>query len=174
MRPPPQVYKGLDQLSGTVVAIKEISLEGLSASDLDGLQSEIDLLRGLNHRNVVQYLGTVKARRRRSPALPRRPTSPLSPPAVARSDARWVAQTKSFLYIILEYVENGSLSAIIKPAKFGAFPESLVAVYITQVLEGLAYLHEQGVIHRDIKGANILTTKARGVTRLEQSSCIGI
>lgn len=43
--------------------------------------------------------------------------------------------------------------------KFGKFPESLVCVYITQVLEGLVYLHEQGVVHRDIKGANILTTK---------------
>eukprot|EP00743_Colponemidia_sp_Colp-15_P006476 GILK01006971.1.p1 GENE.GILK01006971.1~~GILK01006971.1.p1 ORF type:complete len:1130 (+),score=224.67 GILK01006971.1:94-3483(+) len=59
--------------------------------------------------------------------------------------------------IVLEYVESGSLANITK--KFGSFPESLVAIYVTQVLKGLGYLHEQGVIHRDIKGANILITK---------------
>eukprot|EP01134_Creolimax_fragrantissima_P007987 CFRG7987T1 len=63
-----------------------------------------------------------------------------------------------FLNIILEYVENGSLQSIVK--KFGQFPERLISVYIQQVLVGLVYLHDQGVIHRDIKGANILTTKA--------------
>ncbi|KAK9106345.1 hypothetical protein Syun_022356 [Stephania yunnanensis] len=68
-------------------------------------------------------------------------------------------KTKTHLHIILEYVENGSLANIIKPNKFGPFPEQLVAFYIAQVLEGLVYLHEQGVIHRDIKGANILITK---------------
>ncbi|WVZ87554.1 hypothetical protein U9M48_034173 [Paspalum notatum var. saurae] len=74
-------------------------------------------------------------------------------------------KTKSHLYIILEYVENGSLASIIKRNKFGPFPESLVVVYIAQVLEGLVYLHEQGVIHRDIKGRNILTTK-EGIVKL--------
>ena len=43
--------------------------------------------------------------------------------------------------------------------KFGKFPENLVAMYISQVLEGLLYLHDQDVIHRDIKGANLLTNK---------------
>ncbi|KAF0643679.1 hypothetical protein FPSE5266_01188 [Fusarium pseudograminearum] len=61
------------------------------------------------------------------------------------------------LNIILEYCENGSLHSICK--SYGKFPENLVGVYMTQVLQGLQYLHEQGVIHRDIKGANILTTK---------------
>ncbi|KAL8254206.1 hypothetical protein R6Q59_032427 [Mikania micrantha] len=74
-------------------------------------------------------------------------------------------KTKTHLHIILEYVENGSLAKIIKPDKFGPFPESLAAIYIAQVLEGLVYLHEQGVVHRDIKGANILTTK-EGLVKL--------
>lgn len=61
------------------------------------------------------------------------------------------------LSIVLEYCENGSLASIVR--KFGSFPENLLAVYMRQVLAGLVYLHDQGTIHRDIKGANILTTK---------------
>ena len=67
------------------------------------------------------------------------------------------------LYIILEYCENGSLHSICK--NFGKFPENLVSLYTAQVLQGLLFLHEQGVIHRDIKGANILTTK-EGLVKL--------
>ena len=63
------MYKGIDQSTGGVVAIKEVSLEGASADDL---QSEIDLLKGLHHRNVVQYLGTFKARARRRGSAPPR------------------------------------------------------------------------------------------------------
>lgn len=128
-----RVYKGLDLENGDFVAIKQVSLENIPQEDLNIIMQEIDLLKNLNHKNIVKYLGSLK--------------------------------TKTHLHIILEYVENGSLANIIKPNKFGPFPESLVAVYIAQVLEGLVYLHEQGVIHRDIKGANILTTK-EGLVKL--------
>lgn len=67
-------------------------------------------------------------------------------------------RSESHLNIILEFVENGSLSS--QQQKIGGtFPENLVAVYIAQVVLGLEYLHSQGVIHRDIKGANIQSTK---------------
>ncbi|VAH37465.1 unnamed protein product [Triticum turgidum subsp. durum] len=128
-----RVYKGLDLENGDFVAIKQVSLENIPQEDLNIIMQEIDLLKNLNHKNIVKYLGSLK--------------------------------TNSHLHIILEYVENGSLANIIKPNKFGPFPESLAAVYIAQVLEGLVYLHEQGVIHRDIKGANILTTK-EGLVKL--------
>ncbi|XAR64021.1 Non-specific serine/threonine protein kinase [Bertholletia excelsa] len=128
-----RVYKGLDLENGDFVAIKQVSLENIAQEDLNIIMQEIDLLKNLNHKNIVKYLGSLK--------------------------------TKTHLHIILEFVENGSLANIIKPNKFGPFPESLVAVYIAQVLEGLVYLHEQGVIHRDIKGANILTTK-EGLVKL--------
>lgn len=67
------------------------------------------------------------------------------------------------MLMIYRYCENGSLHTICK--NFGKFPENLVALYMAQVLNGLLYLHEQGVIHRDIKGANILTTK-EGLVKL--------
>lgn len=66
------------------------------------------------------------------------------------------------LNIVLEYIESGTLPNIL--SKIDP-PESLIARYTAQILEGLCYLHDQGVVHRDIKGANILSTK-EGVIKL--------
>ncbi|KAJ1679927.1 Protein kinase of the Mitotic Exit Network, partial [Spiromyces aspiralis] len=72
-------------------------------------------------------------------------------------------QTESELNIILEYCEGGSLQSVLQ--RFGQFPEHLVGLYTAQVLLGLEYLHHQGVIHRDIKAANLLSTKD-GIVKL--------
>ncbi|KAK3067390.1 Protein kinase of the Mitotic Exit Network [Teratosphaeriaceae sp. CCFEE 6253] len=125
------VYRALNWSTGETVAIKQVSLAHLPRGDLTVIMQEIDLLKNLNHRNIVKYHGFVKS--------------------------------VENLYIILEYCENGSLHSICK--NFGKFPENLVSLYTAQVLQGLLFLHEQGVIHRDIKGANILTTK-EGLVKL--------
>ncbi|KAL4763223.1 serine/threonine-protein kinase [Aspergillus foveolatus] len=144
------VYRALNWNTGETVAVKQIKLADLPKSELRVIMLEIDLLKNLDHPNIVKYQGFVKS-----------------------------AET---LNIILEYCENGSLHSIAK--NFGRFPETLVGVYMSQVLHGLLYLHDQGVIHRDIKGANILTTKeglvkladfgvASRTTGLSESSVVG-
>lgn len=126
------VSKGLHIDSGQMVAIKKINIKNVTEKALlASIDSEVSLLRKLNHRNIVKYLDCQR--------------------------------TDTSLFLILEYVEGGSLASILK--KFGSFPESLCAIYIQQVLRGLEYLHDQGVVHRDIKGANTLTTKS-GLVKL--------
>ncbi|CAG8611906.1 10892_t:CDS:2, partial [Dentiscutata erythropus] len=125
------VYRALNWETGEAVAVKQVKLSSIAKSELTFIMTEIELLKNLNHPNIVKYKDYVKS--------------------------------KEHLNIILEFCENGSLHNICR--KFGKFPENLVAVYIKQVLEGLRYLHDQGVIHRDIKGANILATK-EGLVKL--------
>ena len=50
-------------------------------------------------------------------------------------------------------------------SRFKRFSEGVVRGYTRQLLEGLAYLHARGVAHRDVKGANILVSRA-GVVKL--------
>jgi serine/threonine protein kinase len=72
-------------------------------------------------------------------------------------------EDNSNIYIILEYVDSGSLATLLR--EYGGFPPSLVARLVAQILRGLEYLHKQGIIHRDIKAANLLITK-EGVIKL--------
>lgn len=67
------------------------------------------------------------------------------------------------LNIFLEYVPGGSISLLL--SKFGSFNETLLKRYTRQILLGLEYLHSNSIIHRDIKGANILVTD-NGVVKL--------
>eukprot|EP01060_Flectonema_neradi_P025613 TRINITY_DN3440_c0_g1_i1.p1 TRINITY_DN3440_c0_g1~~TRINITY_DN3440_c0_g1_i1.p1 ORF type:complete len:520 (+),score=113.07 TRINITY_DN3440_c0_g1_i1:59-1618(+) len=58
--------------------------------------------------------------------------------------------------IHMEYVPGGSILHLLK--KFGSLPETVAQKYTKQIFNGLSCLHDRGVIHRDIKGANVLVT----------------
>eukprot|EP00826_Nyctotherus_ovalis_P055219 TRINITY_DN7318_c0_g3_i2.p1 TRINITY_DN7318_c0_g3~~TRINITY_DN7318_c0_g3_i2.p1 ORF type:complete len:265 (+),score=57.58 TRINITY_DN7318_c0_g3_i2:477-1271(+) len=56
--------------------------------------------------------------------------------------------------ILLEYMPGGSVRSLLD--KFGPFDEQVIKVLMRQMLEGLKYLHSKGIIHRDLKCANVL------------------
>lgn len=56
--------------------------------------------------------------------------------------------------IFLEYVAGGSVATML--VNYGSLGEALISNFVRQILTGLAYLHSKDIIHRDIKGANIL------------------
>jgi mitogen-activated protein kinase kinase kinase len=111
------------------------------------LKHEIELLQGMHHPNIVQYLGT--------------------------------GTDDQHLNIFLEYVPGGSIATMLK--QYNTFQEPLVKNFVRQILAGLSYLHSCDIIHRDIKGANILVDNKGGVKisdfgiskRVEASAVLG-
>ncbi|KAI8586977.1 hypothetical protein BDZ88DRAFT_454454 [Geranomyces variabilis] len=128
------VYAALNMATGEVVAVKQIRIAHSSRTNTSTILSPADTALIMAEIDLLKELHH---------------------PNIVKYLG--FSKAPSSLNIIMEYCENGSLSNISR--KFGKFTERLVSLYTAQVLDGLVYLHEQGVIHRDIKGPNLLTTK---------------
>ena len=75
---------------------------------------------------------------------------------------------QDYFCIYLEYLPGGNISKLLY--NIGALSEKIVRQYLTQILKGLAYLHENGIIHRDLKGANIMLD-SKGNAKLSDFGC---
>ncbi|ORY87624.1 kinase-like domain-containing protein [Protomyces lactucae-debilis] len=77
--------------------------------------------------------------------------SQLNSPHVTRYHGSYLKGTK--LWIVMEYCSGGSCADLLRPGVVG---EDYIAIIMREILRGLAYLHDEGKLHRDIKAANVL------------------
>jgi serine/threonine protein kinase len=132
-----RVYMGMNLDSGELLAIKQVLIAPSSASK-EKTQGHIREL-----EEEVQLLKN------------------LSHPNIVRYLG--TVRESDSLNILMEFVPGGSISSLLE--KFGSFPEPVIIMYTKQLLLGLEYLHNNGIMHRDIKGANILVDN-KGCIRL--------
>ena len=77
-------------------------------------------------------------------------------------------QISNYYFLYLEYIPGGSIKNIVE--QFGGINETLIRKYTKQILVGLKYLHDNKIIHRDIKCANILIGD-KGIIKLTDFGC---
>lgn len=142
-----KVYKAQNTLTGVHVALKRIRME----SERDGFpvtaMREIKLLQSLRHENVVRLYEMMVSNGTQYSLL-----SAVYPNSQAVN-----------VYMVFEYMDH-DLTGVLSQSQF-SFTDANLKSLCLQMLKGLAYLHHKGVIHRDIKGSNILINN-RGELKL--------
>ncbi|CAM6108079.1 unnamed protein product [Calypogeia fissa] len=118
------VYKARDLDTGKIVALKKVRFDNLEPESVRFMAREIQVLRRLDHPNVIKLEGLVTSRMSCS------------------------------LYLVFEYMEHDLAGLAACPGIM--FTEAQVKCYLQQLLRGLDHCHSRNVLHRDIKGSNLL------------------
>ncbi len=125
-----KVYQGFDEDLGQIIAIKEIDLRRINHSK--NIDSKISSFQSeIDILSKLNHKNIVKY--------------------------YGTKRTAVSFQIFLEFCIGGSIAKMLEVYKF--FSENIIRKYTRQILEGLQYLHAHNVIHRDIKGANILVER---------------
>ena len=77
------------------------------------------------------------------------------------------------MWMVTEYCAGGSLATLMKPTEMGGLHEKWIIPILREVAEAIYWVHKEGIIHRDIKCANVLVTEA-GLVQLCDFGVAGI
>ncbi|XP_076370823.1 LOW QUALITY PROTEIN: serine/threonine-protein kinase mig-15-like [Tachypleus tridentatus] len=125
-----QVYKGRHTKTGQLAAIK---IMDVTEDEEEEIKLEINVLKKYSHhRNIATYYGAFIQK---------------SPPG--KDDKLW---------LVMEYCGAGSITDLVKSTKGLSLKEEWIAYVCREILRGLSHLHANKIIHRDIKGQNVLLT----------------
>uniref|UniRef100_A0A8C8GQ74 non-specific serine/threonine protein kinase n=1 Tax=Oncorhynchus tshawytscha TaxID=74940 RepID=A0A8C8GQ74_ONCTS len=126
-----QVYKGRHVKTGQLAAIKVMDV---TEEEEEEIKAEINMLKKYSHhRNIATYYGAFVKK---------------SPPG--HDDQLW---------LVMEFCGAGSVTDLVKNTKGNSLKEDWIAYICREILRGLSHLHQHKVIHRDIKGQNVLLTE---------------
>ena len=131
-----EVHKAHEKMTDRLVALKRLRTENEKEGFPRTALREILILMNYRHVNIMSCDGV----------------------AVAEPH-----QGKKEFYMVFEYMDHDLTGLLQNPAV--KFTNSQLKCYLKQLLEGVAYLHRNGVIHRDIKGSNVLINN-RGELKL--------
>lgn len=125
-----RVYLGMNATTGEFLAVKEVEVNPKAAG---GDKSKMkELVAALDHEiDTMQHLDHVNI-----------------------VQYLGCERKETSISIFLEYIPGGSIGSCLR--KHGKFEESVVSSLTRQTLSGLAYLHREGILHRDLKADNIL------------------
>lgn len=126
-----QVYKARNKETGEIVALKRVRMDNEREGFPITAIREIKILKILNHKNIVCLK------------------------EIVTSKASEYNHGKGSIYMVMEFADHdlcGLTDAGIR------FTEAQIKCYMKQLLEGLAYCHKNRILHRDIKGSNLLIT----------------
>lgn len=132
------VYLALHAITGELLAVKQVETPSP----------------GANSANDARKKGMIDALKREISLL-----RDLQHPNIVQYLG--CSSSADHLNIFLEYVPGGSVQTMLN--SYGALREPLVRSFVRQIVTGLAYLHARDIIHRDIKGANILVDNKGGI-----------
>lgn len=131
-----EVYKARHKRTGELTAVKVLEL---IEDEEEEIKVEIDVLRlHTNHPNITTFFGVYGVKQPHGP------------------DKLWLA---------MEYCGGGSITDLAKKIQPKRLPEPVFKFVLRETLKALGHLHDAGIVHRDIKGQNILMTDS-GQVRL--------